>query len=298
MRAILIFSVFLTASASQSAIYDFDDRKDLTDFATGSVSHQVAQAVALVTRDQYVTCNELGGCELKTKLYSEYQVEIEEPLCEREPFRDHLLVESGGTGFLVAEDILVTAGHVLSTQTKCDKARIVFGFVGHGMLTESQVYRCAEIIQGVDTGEADYAVIRLDRPVKGREPLTFRKSGKIPDLSTVWMVGHPIGLSMKVTGGGTLTKNDDSIKFYGLLDTWNGNSGSPVFDPQTGVVEGILVTGESGDITIEGELLISDGCWYSKVYCNDASPTSVVCDDKTEFGAGIMRATVFAPYVE
>ena len=40
--------------------------------------------------------------------------------------------------------------------------------------------------------------------------------------------------------------NSEENYFTGDLDTFGGNSGSPVFNKRTGVVEGILVRGQKG----------------------------------------------------
>ncbi len=50
--------------------------------------------------------------------------------------------------------------------------------------------------------------------------------------------------------------------FVANLDTYGGNSGSPVVDARTYVVEGILVRGED-------DFVQNDGCYVSLV-CPDA----------------------------
>jgi V8-like Glu-specific endopeptidase len=63
-------------------------------------------------------------------------------------------------------------------------------------------------------------------------------------------MGHPSGLPMKYADGAKVFGNFDNY-FSTNLDTFGGNSGSPVFNAKTNEVVGILVR---GDIDyIEGE---------------------------------------------
>jgi V8-like Glu-specific endopeptidase len=90
----------------------------------------------------------------------------------------------------------------------------------------------------------DYALIRLDRKVVGRTPLKYRKSGKIAEGQEIVVIGHPTGLPTKVAGGANVRENHRDVFFNANLDTFGGNSGSAVFNADTGEVEGILVRGE------------------------------------------------------
>ena len=57
------------------------------------------------------------------------------------------------------------------------------------------------------------------------------------------MLGHPSGLPMKYTGGAKAFEIEDNY-FTTNLDSFGGNSGSPVFNAKTLEVEGILVRGD------------------------------------------------------
>src|SRR5690606_7912461 len=81
------------------------------------------------------------------------------------------------SGFLVGPDVLVTAGHCVSNQKKCEDKFWVFGFTREEAadltLSGENVYKCSQVLyQVLNQGDKnDYAVIKLDRPVEGREPL-------------------------------------------------------------------------------------------------------------------------------
>lgn len=157
------------------------------------------------------------------------------------------------SGFLVAPDVLVTAGHCIRSAADCSTNYWIFDFAvnqdgtTNTLFTPKQVYRCASIVaQQLDrTTKNDFAVIRLDRVVENRSPLKFRTVGKIADNADLVVIGNPSGIPTKVTLGGTMRTNDNSVFFTANLDTFSGNSGSAVFDVNSGLVEGILVRGES-----------------------------------------------------
>ena len=149
------------------------------------------------------------------------------------------------TGFLVGKDILVTAGHCMDSQADCEQNSWIFGFVdGVSEIKNEDVFNCKEIISQ-EKADNDFAVIRLDREVVGREPLKFRKEGNIAATDKLVVIGHPSGLPLKIDDNGSVRDPSDSkVYFVAELDTYGGNSGSPVFNLATSEVEGILVRGE------------------------------------------------------
>lgn len=166
-------------------------------------------------------------------------------LCSDVKFQEQL---SPGrcSGFLVGGDILVTAGHCIRRQADCDAYKWVFGFdVNSTHTNPDDVYECKEIIEREefdDTG-SDFAVVRLDRRVKGRTPLKFRKSGSINKGDNIFVIGYPNGIPGKFADGAFVRRNGAKHWFEANLDTFKGNSGSAVFNEATGLIEGILVRG-------------------------------------------------------
>jgi V8-like Glu-specific endopeptidase len=169
------------------------------------------------------------------------------------------------SGFLVRSDLVVTAGHCISSQDDCDKTRMVLGFqitdpnsLPHTVATD-QVYSCAKIVHTVSvaTGE-DFAVVKLDRPVTQVPPLLYRTSGKIGVGESLHVIGYPYGLPAKLAGGATVRAVQSEF-LTANLDTFGGNSGSAVFNSVTGEVEGILVRGEN-DFVFQGNCRVSNRC--------------------------------------
>lgn len=170
------------------------------------------------------------------------------------------------SGFLIAKDLLVTAGHCVRSQQECDKYSWVFdyreGEVNDGKLPSSSVYSCKKIIrQALDPiSEADYALIQLDRKVKDRKPLKFRKSGSPSVGDELVVIGHPSGLTTKISDGAKVVENSADQYVLTDLDTYGGNSGSAVFNATSGAIEGILVRGAK-DYVYDWQ----QGCYVSNV---------------------------------
>lgn len=173
----------------------------------------------------------------------------ERGVCSTERFSNQITA-ANCSGFLVAEDVLVTAGHCIETQTDCDEYRWVFDYqVGAdgnlAKLNTENVYECQKILGRELSGAngTDFAVIKLSKVVKGREPMKLNLTGKPVEGDDVIVLGHPTGLPQKIAAGATVKKLAGN-HFYSNLDTYGGNSGSAVINGRTYEVEGILVRGQ------------------------------------------------------
>jgi V8-like Glu-specific endopeptidase len=172
--------------------------------------------------------------------------------CSFEQSYDAPTSRLAGTGFLVQPDIIATAAHVIerlaaNSPAALDSVYFVFGFVlepdgeARTVFSEDDVYEGSEVIEKRRENMTDWALVKLTRPVVGREELAYRKTGKIEDESSVYMIGHPHAMTAKYSGPATVTENTPCVYFLADLDTGPYNSGSPVFNAATNVVEGILV---------------------------------------------------------
>lgn len=188
-------------------------------------------------------------------------------VCEKERFSNQVTLPRC-SGFLVAEDILVTAGHCVTSMSDCTNFRWVFDYTaGTSKIKKSDVYKCKEVIGRKQTlglfATKDYAVIRLDRKAEDREPLKFRKRGSVKKNDEIVVIGHPSGLPTKIADGAQVTKERFNF-FHANLDTYGGNSGSAVFNKKTGEVEGILIQGALDYV------MSSEGCYVSNRTGNTA----------------------------
>jgi len=173
-------------------------------------------------------------------------------LCRDESYYDEPSL-ADCTAFVVpsaSSDLVATAGHCVPL---AGSARVVFGFRelkdssgihAQVVIPNSQVYRVAQVIaQKAEPSGSDFAILRLDRPIKDHAPLTLDSDGKPEKGSFVYTLGHPSGLPIKLADNATIQSVSDSGYFTANLDTFGGNSGSPVFSTATNHVQGILVRG-------------------------------------------------------
>lgn len=218
-------------------IYGDDDRVELVD-AKASYQQWGKATLAQIEKDRI---GEDGSLTAKT-LKDRYR------LCDGERFADQLTA-ARCSGFLVAPDILVTAGHCMEDQFDCDDNVWALDYVaGVNKLSNNKIIGCKRILeQNVDyTSGLDFAVIELDRKVFDRKYLRWRsQSNQINIGQSLVVIGHPSGLPTKVADGANVKENSEEHYFSANLDTFAGNSGSAVINTQSGVVEGILVRGET-----------------------------------------------------
>jgi hypothetical protein len=265
---------------SQRAIYGTDDRRDLYEVTRPELRKVADSVVALVAAaDLHRKAG--GGFRLST---SSYRDDYE--LCAGETFADQPL-GCDCTGFLVAPDVIATAGHCARSTRRLKKIRFVFGFRMLDARHARTEFAPDDVYEGIqlmgreeddDTG-SDWALVRLSRPVRGRAPLHVRAAGKIADRRAVFVVGHPNGLPAKLADGAHVRDNRRKAFFRANLDTYGGNSGSPVFDARTLKVEGILVRGEDD--------FVKNGDCYVSLVCPDAG-----CE-----GESVTRSTVWAGHI-
>jgi hypothetical protein len=181
------------------------------------------------------------------------------PMCADELFSSQV-APGYCTGFLVSEDILVTAGHCL-IKTPCSDTRIVFGYQMESAdslaaIAKDNVFECVQVIEQVSPSQEnqslDYAIIKLDRPT-GRAGLSYTATDQLKPHDNVAVVGYPSGLPQKIASNAFVLSNDSSNPYFvANLDTFGSNSGSPVINMDSYQVEGILVRGTTDYVLADG----------------------------------------------
>ena len=209
-------------------------------------------------------------------------------LCGDERFFDQPTA-SFCTAFMVGQDLIATAGHCVSSEV-LDDLRIVFGFEMIDANTPvtsvgpERVYRIADVVVARDDLFSDYAILRVDRLIvsPGAVPLPLQTDSEIVPGTRVGIIGHPQGLPLKVAFGTETTAQESALfesKFVANFDASGGNSGSPVFNQETGEVEGIYVSSLANDFVEE------DDCFRLNALNNE---------DGAQF---VQRSSSFNPYV-
>lgn len=243
---------------NQKVIYGIDDRIDVCDLPAGPDMEDSDSVVALF-RASKVTDNGDGTSTLQTQNFG-----AAHNLCAGERFRDQ---PTGAfcSGFLVAPDIIATAGHCINASNVTNIC-FVFGFrmrdpsTPETSINNEEIYRGLELLGRQEAGNGpDWALVRVDRPVTNHRIVRIRRDGKVNDTQKLHVIGHPSGLPTKFAGEASIRNNQADSFFVANLDTYGGNSGSPVFNSETHEVEGILVRGET-DFVQQGSCNVSLIC--------------------------------------
>lgn len=247
MKIMIVASLMMATSAFASTkglkvVYGDDNRVDVIN-STNSMFVELSRSTAAMIPKGKLSYLDDGNIKLKgTSLEAR-------GMCKSERFSEQPTT-ANCSGFLVGEDLLVTAGHCITSSRDCSGSSWVFDYkVSHNGQTEitvpeSSVYSCKKIINRELSrrNKDDWALIQLSRKVTDRKVLKTRKSGKISKDTELVVIGHPTGLPTKISDNAQVMKLDRKF-FTANLDTYGGNSGSAVFNAETGVVEGILVRG-------------------------------------------------------
>jgi V8-like Glu-specific endopeptidase len=258
--AILFLCGSLMAGSNQvDVIYGEDNRKDVFESSNASFIELSKSTAAMIK-----------GSNLKLLTNNEIEITAstlqQRGICSKERFSQQISA-ANCSGFLVAEDKIVTAGHCIRSEADCMNFKWVFDYrvdfseQSSVNVPKTSVYSCKKIIsRSLDSvTKDDYAFIELDRKVLDRQPLKLRKSGKIEKGASLVVIGHPTGLPTKIADGANVRSLQGKF-FVANLDTYGGNSGSAVFNVETEEVEGILVRGET-DYVLNSAL----GCQVSNV---------------------------------
>jgi len=258
--ALLLTSVATMASTTQTkVIYGDDNREDVIN-STNAMYVELSESTAGMISKYSLSSNGDGTSRIIGSTLSSRGI------CKSERFSEQLSV-ANCSGFLVGENLLVTAGHCIKTASDCSKYQWVFDYKveqdGQKDITvnDSSIYSCKNIVNTVlsRTDMNDFAIIELDRNVTGRRVLDYRRSGRITVGESLVVIGHPSGLPTKIADGANV-KSLSSKYFSANLDTYGGNSGSAVFNANSGLIEGILVRGATDYVYDRAQ-----GCTVSNV---------------------------------
>ncbi len=267
-----IFSLSLLMSLPAfSAVFGVDNRISIR---PGTMGYDLSRSTAVAVLSANFETTIAGKLRLNVDKLDEF-------FCPGVKFANQPSLSYACTGFLVAPDLLVTAGHCMvntgetrnETKLHCEVFSWLFDF-NEAIDTENvpaeNHYTCKEIIFAVKDEKApfrDYALVRLSRPVKGRTPLKMNDQA-IGRNETFSMVGFPFGLPAKYSHGARTVLNDPKREsFLTTLDAFNGNSGSPVFNAKNEIV-GILVGGTpSANTLTTGRCEILNKCSEQGTNC-------------------------------
>ena len=286
VKLILMFIMLSTtvSLADDRVIYGVDDRREIDDAANDRRMVSAARSVGMITQRNAIRSQAQGVRQLpQVSLRQRYN------LCPKQVFENQ---PAPGlcSGFLVSSDLFLTAAHCVNAGTSCANIAIIFDFTASTyrhdkrpeLVLAEDIYYCRTVLERVlyrDLG-IDFALIQLDRPANGRPPLSLRRNGRIESEAKLTVISHPLGLPLKIAGGGRIRANTEDAYFVTDLDTFVGSSGAPVLNTLTGLVEGLVARGDRDWITTP------DGC---RIYSR--------CADRDCRGEDVVRISALVDYL-
>jgi len=263
------------AKIQNKVIYGEDNRQGYFQVRRSDV-REVADSTAAVVRRANLTARADGTTDIRAETFQKFA-----GVCSTERFASE---PSGAfcSAFLVGDDLMATAGHCIDS-ARCAQSSFVFSYrmsaqgQAPNNVSSAEVYSCKAVLERSQTGAEDYALVRLDRPVRGHRVLTLART-PVSVGDEVLTVGHPSGLPTKITDNGVV-RSTEAEYFTANLDTYGGNSGSAVFNQDTLEVVGILVRGES-DFTYDRvkKCSVSNRCTENSCRGEDVTNISYISE--------------------
>ena len=300
------------SDSESEVVYGSDDRQDVYAHPDSNLRRLAEQStVALTGLSTFDTSNANNyTIRSSSTLRSSYN------LCSGQRFLDDPRA-AFCSGTLVDDDLIITAGHCVESQSECESTQFVFNYYKTSenqlkTITSQDVFRCKklEAYANGSTGSRllDYAVIRLDRAATPRFTPAPVRTAQSPVTvgSEVAVLGFPTGIPLKIASGGFVTEaNSNDLDYFGAtVDTFGGNSGSGVYRMGTYDMVGILVRGQTdykdrGSCTIVNTLAqngsgdedityvaaaVADYCdgGSSARLCGDNPPPTATCFDNIQ----------------
>lgn len=237
---LLTFSV--TALADPNVVYGEDNRQDLYRISHSKVIKN-AQSTLVFTIKGLIQPTASGDFTLT---HNPLQRALN--LCPEVRFGNQ---PSNGvcSSTLVSSRHVLTAGHCIPDQKRCDEIYLVSGFHVEredefpNIIPAQNVYRCQKLLTRRQNGTQDFALIELDREVLDRTPATLEIKSFPRRGDKVTLIGYPDGLPSKIVQGAKV-RSSNSKMFVSNVDAFRGNSGSGIFSDETGKLVGILFKGD------------------------------------------------------
>jgi V8-like Glu-specific endopeptidase len=247
-------------------VYGTDDRTDVYAHADATLRARAQQATVALMRP-----SALNTTNPNNVTFNAQTLQQAFNLCSTERFlSDPTPAFCSGT--LIDDDLVLTAGHCITSASDCGNTRFVFKFYRPAAnaleaVTTADIFSCQSIVarqqSTVNGRNLDYAVVRLDRAATPRfTPAPVRAGNSaIPVGSVVAVIGSGSGVPFKIDAGGSVRDARASTLdyFVASTDTFGGNSGSGVYELSGYTVAGILVRGET-DYVYNGSCRIVNVC--------------------------------------
>jgi Trypsin-like peptidase domain len=259
------------SESKDPVVYGTDNRMDVYAHPDATLRARAQQATVALMNPGDINTSNPNNVTFNAPTLQSYL-----NLCSTERFLNDL-TPAFCSGTLIDDDLVLTAGHCITSSSDCSNTRFVFNFYRTGAttmqtVTTADIFSCQSIVvrqQAVVNGQnLDYAVVRLDRaatprfvPAPVRTAATALAAGQ-----GVTVIGSGSGIPFKIDSGGTVRdpRAGTLDYFVATTDTFGGNSGSGVYVSEGGnpIVAGILVRGET-DYVMNGSCRVVNVCTES-----------------------------------
>lgn len=291
-------------STKHSIVYADDDRRDLYEVDSALKALAVGASVALVHSSR-LSLDERGRVGFAARSLQE-----DRELCPDERFGTQPVLPFC-SGVLIDDDLVLTAGHCFRSEARsaeevCRATSFVFGFDyrapdGLNPIGARDVHGCKKLVAPSSAGSnkehPDYALVQLDRAAEGGTPAPLAARENRPVLeASLHLIGNGAGLPTKVDSGGKVTDASGETYLVADTDSFEGGSGSGVFDASFLLVA-IQVRGlpdwqrsidcnraAQGDRGSEQHLLVSH---VLGALCDEGYPSARLCKRASTCGDGV-----------
>jgi hypothetical protein len=266
------------AKNSSSVVYGEDSRAEISGAKDEQLRKTFLASPAVFTTKNLVA--KQNAFRLQGRILGE-----KKQLCPGERFAEQLSA-ARCTSVLISKKIILTAGHCVSDQLKCDATSFVFGWQGKANQVErASVYGCKRWISGASSDGSlqgkDFAIVELDREVKDVEPVTIDFSA-LQAGEQIFTIGYPNGISAKMSEGKITFSSEFLANATAEIDGFTGNSGGGIFNSEH-QLRGIYAYGE-----LDYELDAKRNCHVVKK-CESGK-----CMEETLLQLGAIRAEIEA----